>query len=99
MCLRVTGSSSATLSIATAAREDSGMYSVVLSNACGETTSIGVSIVVRCAADWNNDGGVESEDFFLFLPAFFTEQADVDGDGITTSGDFFAFIQAFFLGC
>jgi hypothetical protein len=55
----------------------------------------------RCAADFNNDGVVNSQDFFDFLSAFFagTPSADFNGDGTINSQDFFDFLTAFFAGC
>ncbi len=54
-----------------------------------------------CAADFNGDGTVGSQDFFDFLAAFFAEdpRADFNGDAVINSQDFFAFLGAFFTGC
>lgn len=52
-----------------------------------------------CAADFDHNGTVTSEDFFQFLAAFFSNNADFNQDGFTNSQDFFDFISAFFLGC
>jgi hypothetical protein len=54
-----------------------------------------------CAADFNADGAVSSQDFFDFLSALFVEApaADFNHDGVVTSQDFFDFIVAFFAGC
>ncbi|MBC7772284.1 MAG: virulence RhuM family protein [Pyrinomonadaceae bacterium] len=52
-----------------------------------------------CAPDWNNDGQLNSQDFFDFIGAFFSENADFNGNGVTDSQDFFDFLAAFFAGC
>ncbi len=54
-----------------------------------------------CAPDFNNDGVVNSQDFFDFLTAFFATapSADFNDDGLVNSQDFFDFLTGFFAGC
>jgi len=52
-----------------------------------------------CRADFNDDGGVNSQDFFDFIAAFFAGDADFNHSGATNSQDFFDFLTAFFAGC
>ncbi|MBC7773770.1 MAG: PQQ-dependent sugar dehydrogenase [Pyrinomonadaceae bacterium] len=54
-----------------------------------------------CPADFDADGAVNSQDFFLFLAAFFDNQlaADFNHDLTVDSQDFFAYVAAFFKVC
>jgi predicted CXXCH cytochrome family protein len=58
-----------------------------------------------CAADFNDDGALNSQDFFDFLACFLAPGqcpapgADFNGDGTEDSQDFFDFLAAFFAGC
>lgn len=52
-----------------------------------------------CRADFNEDGFVNSGDFFDFLLGFFALDADFNDDGVTNSQDFYDFLTQFFVGC
>ncbi len=54
---------------------------------------------VMCPADFDENGIVNSQDFFDFVAAFFAGDADFNNDGSTNSQDFFDFITAFFTPC
>lgn len=84
------------------------LTSEVRRNASFPVLAINVSIDVElritgqaCPADFNADGAANSQDFFDFLNAFFTNdpRADVNADGFVNSQDFFEFIPVFFAGC
>jgi len=57
-----------------------------------------------CAADWNADAVINSDDFFAFISDFLCggkgcRSADFNADHSVNSQDFFDYIAAFFEGC
>jgi hypothetical protein len=54
-----------------------------------------------CGADFNGDSTANSQDFFDFLNAFFSQDpaSDFNLDAVINSQDFFDFLTAFFAGC
>ena len=65
------------------------------------TPGAAIRIPGGCAADWNQDGTVNSADFFDFLTVFLANDpaGDFNNDAIVNSADFFEFLTAFFVGC
>ena len=49
--------------------------------------------------DVNEDGVIDSRDFFDFLKDYFAGAGDFNADGVTNAMDFFDFLKAFFLNC
>jgi hypothetical protein len=58
-----------------------------------------VRFAISPLSDYNQDGVLNSQDYFDFLTAFFANDADFNGDGVTNSQDYFDFLTAFFTGC
>ena len=52
-----------------------------------------------CQPDWNDDGVVDSNDFFSFVDGYISGVADYNDDGDVNSDDFFGFIAGFMQGC
>jgi len=65
------------------------------------TGTLHIGFALPCRADFNNDGVVNSQDFFDFLVQFFasTPASDFNNDGLRNSQDFFDFLVQFFAGC
>ena len=61
-------------------------------------TSLGIT-PTECVAEFDDNCGVTSDDFFAFIEAYLGGDADVNDDGETNSNDFFVFLAAFFAGC
>lgn len=54
-----------------------------------------------CAADFDGNGVVDSDDFFAFVNAYLAGDgsADINGDGTLDSDDFFDYLNVYFTGC
>ena len=55
------------------AMSDAGAYDCVVSNGCGAVTSTpaALAVTVRCPGDFNHSDGIEVQDIFDFLNAWF----------------------------
>ncbi len=88
--------------ITIAQASDSGSYSVVFANACGQVTSEPAVVLVgrRCAvcpADFDSDGGVTCADVAAFIAEYEAGEgcADVDNNGGVDGGDLAYFFSVF----
>lgn len=91
-----TRASIATLTIQGVAPVDAGQYQAVFTNACGDaaTSEATVAIILTCAADFNQDGGVDGLDLQAFFAAWegADPSADVNRDGGVDGPDVESFI-------
>lgn len=65
-------------------------------NAVGVRDIAVIPAVDPCPCDFNGVGGVNSQDYFDYVAAFFSGNGDINGDNQTTSQDFFEFLRCFF---
>ncbi len=96
----ITGASSPVLTITGVEKADMGGYDCVVSDACGSITSTTAAVTVcmclECAADFNQDGGIDGADVDAFFGAWEIGNcdADVNADGGTDGADVDAFFAA-----
>lgn len=112
---RVSGSGTNRLGIADARVSDAGLYTIRVSNGCGEVTSTPAVLTVRCPADIDDgtmtgtgDQAVTIDDLVAFL-AFFEggdARADIDdgsftgvSDGAVEVADLLFFLHRYEQGC
>jgi len=84
---------------------DAGSYDCIVRNACtpapGGIVTEPIQFDVYCAADFNKDRRVDSQDLFDFLSAFFSGdlRANINDDCCVDSQDFFDFVTHFLSNC
>jgi hypothetical protein len=90
-----------TLTIRANDPNDSGTYTLAVTNACGTAISDPAVIDVSCLSDFNLDGGVDGEDLFAFFGVWEQGQAeaDVNQDGGVDFGDVSMFFEKWEAGC
>ncbi|MEY3231955.1 MAG: hypothetical protein RL689_2044 [Planctomycetota bacterium] len=95
------GVSTPTLTIRANDPNDSGTYTLAVTNACGTAISDPAVIDVSCLSDFNLDGGVDGEDLFAFFGVWEQGQAeaDVNQDGGVDFGDVSMFFEKWEAGC
>ncbi|MFZ4431188.1 MAG: immunoglobulin domain-containing protein, partial [Phycisphaerales bacterium] len=99
--LSFSGTTTPTLVINANDPNDSGEYTLSVTNACGTTLSAAAVIEVTCLADFNRDGGVDGEDLFAFFMAWEggLAEADTNQDGGIDGRDVNAFFAKWEAGC
>ncbi len=103
--VRISGSSTATLTIDPVTTDDAGLYDVIVSNACDDVESdpaeLTVNIVNTCPADLDGIEGLGVPDIFQFLALWFAGDALADWDEQDGIGvpDIFAYLSDWFAGC
>jgi hypothetical protein len=96
---RITGTTTAQMNIAGAVLTDEGVYSCLITSTCGDIWSDRAYLTVLpnpfCAADFNQDGGVDGSDIDAFFAAWESgeNQADVNLDGGIDGADVGAFFE------
>lgn len=99
---RVSGATSAMLTIADVQPGDEGSYRVSVSNTCESVQSDAATLSVSspCAADFDANGEVEVNDIFAFLTAWHAGSTEAFFFGGTPGTPaIFAFLAAWFSGC
>jgi hypothetical protein len=98
---RITGSGTATLSVADVGLADAGNYDLRVTNTCGSFTTAAVRLDLICAADFNQDGGVDGGDVVAFFGAWSAGEsnADISQDGGVDGSDVNAFFDRWEAGC
>ncbi|MEI7658967.1 MAG: immunoglobulin domain-containing protein [Phycisphaerae bacterium] len=99
--LSFSGTTTPTLVINANDPNDSGEYTLSVTNACGTTLSTAAVVEVTCLSDFNRDGGVDGEDLFAFFMAWEggLSEADTNQDGGIDGGDVNAFFAKWEAGC
>lgn len=103
----VSGVNSPNLTINPATEAHAGLYSVSVSNSCGNTSSEEATLTVLCYANCDNSTGLPrltANDFQCFVNAFASALPYANCDGSTgnpalTANDFQCFINRYASGC
>jgi hypothetical protein len=96
----ISGTATATLSIANGGTGDSGNYDLLITNPCGQTTTA-IAHIVFCAGDFNCSNTINILDIFDYLARFFAldPRTDINRSGQINVQDIFDFLSAWFAGC
>ncbi|MFZ4573745.1 MAG: Kelch repeat-containing protein [Phycisphaerales bacterium] len=79
----------------------SGVYTLVITSACGLTTTRPAEVLVLCTADFNSDGSVDGDDAIAFFVDWDAGDAagDVNADGSVDGDDVIWFFGRWDVGC
>jgi hypothetical protein len=94
---RFSGATTAAFTITDVLRSDAGDYTAIVTNDWNHVAYVVVTLVVRCPADFNNSGGVQTtQDLFDYISAWIAldPAADFNGIGGVTVQDLFDFVTA-----
>ncbi len=89
-----------TLTLANLQTSSAGSYDCLITNGCGSVSSASATLRV-CAADFNCSGGINTQDIFDYLAAWFagSSTADMNQIGGVNVQDIFDFLSTWFAGC
>ena len=96
----ILGANTPSLPLGPVGAADATDYDVIVYNLCGSATSAPASIIL-CSVDFNCTGGLNPQDIFDFLGAWFAldPRAEYNHDGHIDVGDIFSYLGAWFAGC
>ena len=90
---RISGVSTARLTIADVRAEDAGLYTLSATNTCGTSFGAPISVFIQCPADFDDgsgsgtpDGGVTIDDFLYYLVSYANGEPTADLDNGTSTG-------------
>jgi hypothetical protein len=104
---KISGAATGTLHLHSVTMSDAGAYDCVATNTCGSIASTPATLAL-CSADFACPSGVDADDLFAFLDAWFNEYgqpspaphgvftADVNTSGLVDADDLFVFLDAWF---
>jgi hypothetical protein len=80
---------------------DTGTYTLAVSNSCGSEVSAAATVTVSCLADFTRDGGVDGDDVIQFFGLWDANAstADVNLDGGIDGDDVITFFDRWDRGC
>jgi glucose/arabinose dehydrogenase len=98
---RISGTATASLTIANTTPTDAGTYHLVATSPCGSSQSTVAAITINadCPSDWDLSGGVDGDDVIAFFADWDAGNADIDGSSGTDGDDVIYFFSRWDSGC